>query len=35
MWRVCWLAKELLTSQEGLYSMELSSQSVGYLSLDI
>jgi len=35
MWRVCQLAKELLASQEGLYSMELSSQSVGYLSLDI
>jgi len=34
-WRVCWLAKELLASQDGLYSMELSSQSVGYLSLEI
>jgi hypothetical protein len=24
MWRVCWLAKELLPSQEGLYSMQLT-----------
>jgi len=39
MWRVCWLDKELSASQEGLYTMELSSQSVNqsvdYLSLDI
>jgi len=35
MWRVCWLPKELLPSQEGLYCMKLSSQSVCYLSLDI
>jgi len=35
MWRVCRLAKELLASQERLYSMQLSSQSVGYLSLGI
>ena len=36
MCRVCWLDKELLAFQEGLYSMELNSQSVsqsfGYLS---
>jgi len=32
MWRVFWLAKELLASQEGLYSMELSSQSVSQLA---
>ena len=35
MWKVCQLAKELLASQEGLYSMELSSQSAGHLSLAI
>ena len=28
MWRVCWLAKELLASQEDLYCKQLSSQSV-------
>jgi len=31
MWRVCWLAKELLASQEGPYSMKFSSQSVSWL----
>ena len=30
MWRVCWLAKELLPSQEGLYCMQLNSQSATY-----
>jgi len=34
MWRVCWLAKELLASQ-GIYCMRLSSQSVAYSSLGI
>jgi hypothetical protein len=33
MWRVCWLAKELLLSQEELYSMQLSSQSVRWLPI--
>jgi hypothetical protein len=33
MRRVCWLVKELLPSQEGLYTMQLSSQSVSWLSI--
>ena len=33
MWRVCWLAKEILPSQKGLYSKQLSSQSVGWLPI--
>jgi len=33
MWRVCWLAKKLLASQEGLYCMQLSSQSVIWLPI--
>ena len=32
IWGVCWLDKELLPSQEGIYSMQLSCQSVGHLS---
>jgi len=32
MWRVCWLTKELLASQ-GLYCMQLSSQSVIWLPI--
>ena len=35
MWRVYQLAKEPLASQEELYPMELTCQSVHYLSLDI
>jgi hypothetical protein len=31
MWRVCWLAMEMSPSQEALYCMELSSQSVSWL----
>jgi hypothetical protein len=33
MLRVCWLAMELSASQEGLYCMELSSQSVCWLPI--
>jgi len=33
MWRVCWLANELLHPQEELYCMELSSQSVSWLTI--
>jgi hypothetical protein len=35
MCSVCRLSNELLASQEGPYAMQLSSQSFGYLSLDI
>ena len=33
MWKICWLAKELLAPQEVLYSMQLSSQSVSWLPI--
>jgi hypothetical protein len=33
MWRVFWLAKDLSASQEELYCMELSSQSVSWLCI--
>ena len=33
MCRVCWLANELLPPQEELYCMELSSQSVSWLTI--
>jgi hypothetical protein len=35
MWRVFWLAKELSASPEGMYCIQLSSQSVSCLSLGI
>jgi len=31
MWRVCRLEEEILASQEGLYSMQLSSQLATYI----
>jgi hypothetical protein len=33
MWTVYWLAKELSASPEGLYCMQLSSQSVSWLPI--